>query len=686
MALRVIICLPYNNEPGLCADAAHLALGLSTFGADVHVFGNPAGWRYPLRRARINLSEFNLPQDEKKMTDAIRGAEAHIIHAFGADSANLVMPLTLLAGAGGMATLSHNDVSRVQPNSFRTASAIFIPCESMRESVMKKLPGLPVVVTGYLLPPVNTINLAKGRIAAQELGLAIDAPMILHADSLTNMPVAALSLLDAIPAISTAIPGAQLIIAGDGDSRLELEEKAMDINNALGYRAVIMPGHRDDLSDLLAITTVAVGSGRFAAEAIGAGCATICAGGGGFIGVYCATNASLANESCFGRHGRFDLQSPRKLASEIVGLLNYPDHRNRFATEGQALLLSSSDRNNRAAQVMPYYHRATPSGVMTAAPEKIMVVAPDHLRDLIFILPAISGIKTQYPLAQMTFITHPAHRGFMERLGMVDKVIEKPIELNEWQHVLDFLRKPKHPVALIYPHNFSSALLAVLAFTHQRIGFGDGWSNLLLTDHLPAPEAITPANALTLAHTLGVSQPGNVLCPAIPSESRDTVRKLLSDAGIEPLQQIILISPQSHDPEWSLDDKQWEQLLLSLISTRKERIAILNPGNINVPEGVVSIPQIFDTLILSTLMDICRLVIAPDSGELHIAALMNVPAIGIYGPTSPHECRLPGTSSLNIICKEPPCNPCDFMVCEEKHCLRMITAGNIIDKINEILN
>jgi ADP-heptose:LPS heptosyltransferase len=685
MALRVIICFPYNNEPGLCADAAHLALGLSALGADVHVYGNPAGWRYPLRRAHINLSEFNLPQDEKKMTDAIRGAEAHVIHTFGADAANLVMPLTLLAGAGGMATLSHNDVSRVQPNAFRTASAIFIPCEFMRDSVAKKLPGLPIVVTGYLLPPVNTINQAKGRIAAQELGLAIDSPLILHADSLTNMPVTALSLFDAIPTIAAAIPGVQLIIAGDGDSRKELEERAIDVNNALGYRAVIMPGHRDDLPDLLAITNVAIGSGRFAAEAIGAGCATICAGAGGFIGVYGAANASVADESCFGRHGRFELQSPRKLASEIVGLLNYPEHRNRFAAEGQALLLSSSERNNRASQVMPYYHRATPSGVMTAAPEKIMVIAPDHLRDMIFILPAITGIKAQYPLAQMTLISHPAHRPFMERMGIVDKVVVKPHELNEWKEALEILRKPKHPVALIYPHNFLSALLAVLSFSHQRIGFGDGWSNLLLTDHLPAPEAITPANALTLAHTLGVSQPGQVLPPAIPTESRDAVRKLLMDAGIEPLQQIILISPQSHDAEWSLDDKQWEQLLLTLISTRKEKVAILNPGTINVPEGVAVIHPIFDTLILSSLMDICRLVIAPDSGELHIATLMNVPAIGIYGPTSPHECHLPGMTSLHIICKEPPCNPCDFLVCEEKHCLRMITTGEITDKINEIL-
>ncbi len=686
MALRVIICLPYNNEPGLCADAAHLALGLSALGADVHVYGNPAGWRYPLRRAKINISEFNLPQDEKKMIEAVRGAEAHIIHAFGAETANIIMPLTLLAGAGGMTTLSHNDISKVQQNAFRTASAIFVSCETTREAVTKKIPGLPVVVTGYLLPPVNTINVAKGRIAAQELSLAVDSPILLHADSLANMPVTALALLDAIPAIAAAVPGTQLIIAGNGDSLKELEERAIDINNALGYRAVILPGHRDDLADLLAITSVSVGSGRFAAESIGAGCATICAGAAGFIGVYSAANAAIADDSCFGRHGKFDLQSPRKLASEIVGLLSYPDHRNRFAAEGQALLLSSSDRNNRASQVMPYYHRATPSGVMTSAPEKIMVIAPDHLRDMIFILPAIAGIKAQYPLAQMTMITHPAHLPFMERMGMADKIMKKPYELNEWQYTLEVLRKPKHPVALIYSHNFSAALLAILAFSHQRIGFGDGWSNLLLSDHLPAPEAITPANALTLAHTLGVSQPGQVLPPAIPTEARDAVRKLLTDAGVELLLQIILISPQAHDPEWTLDNKQWEQLLLTLISTRKEKIAILNPGTINVPEGVAVIQQIFDTLTLAALIDICRLVIAPDCGELHIATMMNVPAIGIYGPTSPHECHLPGVKSLHIISNEPPCSPCDFLVCEEKHCLRMITAANISEKISEVLS
>ncbi len=76
--------------------------------------------------------------------------------------------------------------------------------------------------------------------------------------------------------------------------------------------------------------------------------------------------------------------------------------------------------------------------------------------------------------------------------------------------------------------------------------------------------------------------------------------------------------------------------------------------------------------------------ITNDSGPMHIAAAYKIPTIAIFGPTNHKETHQWMNSGETIIRKEMDCAPCMKRTCPLKHheCMKLITAKNVLDKIN----
>jgi len=73
--------------------------------------------------------------------------------------------------------------------------------------------------------------------------------------------------------------------------------------------------------------------------------------------------------------------------------------------------------------------------------------------------------------------------------------------------------------------------------------------------------------------------------------------------------------------------------------------------------------------------------VSNDSGLLHVAAALDVPAIGIFGPTSPwHWAPLNGLAAVVQADTAPPCRPCHEPVCRFGHhrCMEDISADEVL--------
>lgn len=680
MAARTLICFPIGETPGLRTEAAQLALGLAARGNDVVALGPLGPWRHALRSARITANEYAFVGQERKLTQALQEYEPQVIHAFGAETAHLVLPLTLLVGAGGVATLGHDDLARLNPTHLRTASTIFVPCEYLAEQITRRLPAVPVVTTGHLLPPADASPTTGNRFLAEKLGLRDGAPVVLLADRFQGSETdVALALIEATPAIAARIPDLQVVIAGAGVRLGELEQLAIEVNDHLGRRAVLLPGHRDDMAQLLTLTTIAVGSGRFAMEAVGAGVALVAAGPAGLVGTFTEETAQVARFTCCGRHGHLEPVSAKGLSTEIIGLFAYPQYRERFAIDGQAAVLAQAERATRAAQIASYTGRSAPAGTTLRTPQRITAILPDTLRELLFALPAIAGLQAQYPLARIQLVAMSAHQRLLEYLRLADRVIAWPTDWQAWPRFIRAIGRPRPDVCLAFTNHLAASLVVGCSCAPHRLGFAEGPGTLCFSDHLHSRAPASPARSLTLAHALGVSAGAPISPLPIAAPIQEMVNLSLLAAGVGYTDPVILLDPQASEGcAWPLD--QWATLARRLAEERPERVAVLDPPDTMVlPPDVVAVKPVQDSLVLAALLARASLVIAADSDGLHLADLMGVPTIGLYGPTSPDVCGLPSAQAHPLCHREYPCHPCaGNSLCPERHCLRAITPAEVL--------
>lgn len=95
--------------------------------------------------------------------------------------------------------------------------------------------------------------------------------------------------------------------------------------------------------------------------------------------------------------------------------------------------------------------------------------------------------------------------------------------------------------------------------------------------------------------------------------------------------------------------------------------------------GATGLPE------LAAVLGACSVVVAHDSGPLHLARLMNVPVVALLGPTPPAMFFRPGPTPLVLWPGGAlPCAPCydgyDFAKCDNNVCTQMIAVESVLDK------
>jgi polysaccharide pyruvyl transferase CsaB len=155
----------------------------------------------------------------------------------------------------------------------------------------------------------------------REFGIDPTHPVIVHVQRIDEAStVVTRQLIEITPALDSALPGVQLLIAGGGDVFDEVKALADAANAAVGRRVVIMAGPRMDINEIVSAGNVFVGVSRAALEAMAEAKPVILAGSEGYIGLLAPDNAKTAQLSNFCGRG-CGLPESRQLLDEIVRCL-----------------------------------------------------------------------------------------------------------------------------------------------------------------------------------------------------------------------------------------------------------------------------------------------------------------------------------------------------------------------------
>ncbi|HOS42232.1 MAG TPA: glycosyltransferase, partial [Armatimonadota bacterium] len=197
-----------------------------------------------------------------------------------------------------------------------------------------------------------------------ELGLEDGTPVVLHVSRLNaTKGHVARALADAAPRLVESVPAVTVLIAGDGESRSQVEAAAKAANAIIGRRAVRLLGMRADVPALMRVAHVVVGTASVAMEALAGGCPVVAAGKYGYMGPVTPETFAAADAVCFGDHAAPSRLTPEALAAALSPLLRDAAARRDLGAWGRALMVERFSVERMVDQVAAVYEEMRRGGV-----------------------------------------------------------------------------------------------------------------------------------------------------------------------------------------------------------------------------------------------------------------------------------------------------------------------------------
>jgi ADP-heptose:LPS heptosyltransferase len=236
------------------------------------------------------------------------------------------------------------------------------------------------------------------------------------------------------------------------------------------------------------------------------------------------------------------------------------------------------------------------------------------------------------------------------------------------------LRRTRGDAALDLQGLWKSAAWARAAGARRAIGFAGRWrreplSAVLLTEQATlGPEAVHVIDKnLALLLTLGISAAGLREFPLPPGD--DAAARVASGLAADGAGAFVILNPGGG---WA--SKLWpaESFARVAVGLRARGLDVLvswGPGEEKLADRVVaasegSARRAFPTTLLEyvELARRARLVVAADTGPLHLACAIGTPVVGIFGPTDPAR-NGPWSPRDVTVRRRPLCAPCHRRRC-----------------------
>lgn len=279
----------------------------------------------------------------------------------------------------------------------------------------------------------------------------------------------------------------------------------------------------------------------------------------------------------------------------------------------------------------------------------ICIVLLTGLGDVVHGLPIVNAIKRHYPDAHITWVVEPMPSGILRPHPSVDEVIvfHKRQGIQGVRQLRRELQHRNFDLALNLNIYFKSVWPMLFSRATRRIGFERGRSRdgvwLTANQHLPAAQRQhTQDMFLEFLDVLGIErEPLQWLIPITESE------RLEQEAFFEQLRDRPVIgvvgASANRNKDWP--PERYPKLVDALVERYDAHVVLLGgPGDREqaVAEAIMDRARSMPVRALGDsirrlvwLIDGCNLIIAPDTGPVHIARALEVPVIGLYGHTNP---------------------------------------------------
>lgn len=338
--------------------------------------------------------------------------------------------------------------------------------------------------------------------------------------------------------------------------------------------------------------------------------------------------------------------------------------------------------------------------------EKILVFRLSSIGDIVLTTALVRCLRNTYPNAQIDFVVKRQFASILQCVPYISNVfqLDTTSGFKGLLRLRRSLSKQKYDVVLDIHKNWRSYFITKLIGAHKRFSFNKlsfkRW--LLIKYKLDAYNVVRPVylRFLDSAATIGVKDDGKKTEIVVPERIQQHIDNYLEDNGIKPYKDIIVICPGA-----SFLNKQWAaenfvDLSQKIISKLHYQVVLLGGFKekklcddiaAKCKGVIISVAGVFDLSQSAALLNRAQVTVANDTGMLHMSEALNVPVVGIYGPTIRQFGYYPILSQSKVAQVELACRPCtkmgmDYCPNGSYNCMKMISVDQVFEDIKEIIS
>ncbi|HEX6501522.1 MAG TPA: glycosyltransferase family 9 protein [Micromonosporaceae bacterium] len=337
---------------------------------------------------------------------------------------------------------------------------------------------------------------------------------------------------------------------------------------------------------------------------------------------------------------------------------------------------------------MRFAHPAALSGppIDWAAVDRVLVVRPDNLGDVVLAGPAIRALRAALPTARIDLLASPAGAQVAPLLPGLDEVIEARVS---WQQIdprqvrpdddtdlVQRLSERRYHAAIILTSFSQSpwvpAYLCQRAGIPVRVGTSKEFGGPALTHWVPAPpdETHQVDRALYVLYRVGVPPVGAELELRVPAAALRAAAGVRHAAGIPDAVGYAVVLPGASCAARRYPASRYTEVtrlltesgrVVLVVGTDREHDLVREvardvPGAVPVA-GATGVPE------LAALIADADVVVCNNSGGAHLADALRVPVVVLFSGTEQVSQYGPRTGEAEVLTVPTWCAPCRRFTC-----------------------
>jgi lipopolysaccharide heptosyltransferase II len=341
--------------------------------------------------------------------------------------------------------------------------------------------------------------------------------------------------------------------------------------------------------------------------------------------------------------------------------------------------------------LLAHYKRGVhlPPGVSAhdLKPFRILIRSSNWLGDAVMSAPAIRAIKNGRPDAQVTIVA-PARIALMWKLvPEVDAII--PLPNGSLLSTVQLLRRRSHfDVAILFPNSLRVALESRLSGIPRRVGYRGHWRKWLLNQSVPEPRRPGPPEH----HSLRFLRMANECGAETSNVQRPTPNAQIGVA--DQALKIGLCPGAQYGPAKRWLPERFAEVAAKISAQSSAQWILFGTKNdaaigdqIAAAIGDHCVNRIGQTTLDELIDELreCRLLLTNDTGTMHLAALLGVPVVAMFGSTEPRLTGPLGNGHI-VLRHHVECSPCFLRECPiDFRCMKDVTAQEVAGAVLSIL-